>query len=466
MEHKNTANVLFILTDDQRFDTIAALGNTRIKTPNLDRLVASGTCFTQAHIPGGTSAAVCMPSRAMIHTGRSLFHIKGNGVDLDPSHTTLGESFGRRGYRTFGTGKWHNGPVAFNRSFASGEDIYFGGMADHWNVPAYHYDPSGAYATRLPRCNEPMLNNKVNYIPCDHISNGVHSTELVGRATRDFIAAQSTESPFFAYAAFLAPHDPRTMPERFRAMYDAADIELPPNFCGGHPFDNGELHIRDEELAPFPRDPEGTRKHLAEYYGMISHLDHEIGTILDALETKGLREKTIVVLAGDNGLALGQHGLMGKQSLYDHSVRIPLIFSGPGVPAGLKVDSPCYLFDIFPTLCSLTGGEIPGSVEGVDLTALMKEPRKPLREDLYLAYCSVQRGIQRGNYKLIEYVVGGKHTRTQLFNTKTDPWEMTDLAQKETTLVAELQALLRRRASEWGDRDTEWGAKFWAGMDA
>ncbi|MFW5893602.1 MAG: sulfatase-like hydrolase/transferase [Verrucomicrobiota bacterium] len=143
-------NILFLFTDDQRFDTIAALGNPAIHTPNLDRLVARGTAFTRAHIPGGTSSAVCMPSRAMLHTGRNLFDLLGQGETIPADHTLLGEALQQAGYTTFGTGKWHNGPESFARSFNDGAEIFFGGMDDHWNVPACDYDPSGRYDNRRP----------------------------------------------------------------------------------------------------------------------------------------------------------------------------------------------------------------------------------------------------------------------------------------------------------------------------
>jgi arylsulfatase A-like enzyme len=122
-------NIVFFFTDDQRFDTIHALGNEAIRTPNLDKLVARGTAFTHAHIPGGTSGAVCMPSRAMFHTGRTLSRIDGLGESIPDVHTTLGEALRKGGYRTFGTGQWHNGQASFNRSFSDGAEIFFGGMS-------------------------------------------------------------------------------------------------------------------------------------------------------------------------------------------------------------------------------------------------------------------------------------------------------------------------------------------------
>ena len=345
----NKPNVLLFFTDDQRFDTIRASGNDKIHTPNIDRLVQRGTTFTQAHIPCGTNGAICIPSRAMLHTGRTLIHLHESGVSIPNEHTLLGEVLQQTGYRTWGTGKWHNGRKSFNRSFADGDDIFFGAMADHWKVPAYHFDPTGKYESRLayiPRPNE-IGYNTIAWRDCDYIHAGVHSSEFICDAAIRFLTEQQGDQPFFCYVSFLAPHDPRTMPQRLLDMYPFDSMKLPPNYLGAHPFDNGSICIRDELLAEFPRTPEEIRRHNAEYYAMITHLDHELGRVLDTLEQQGLAEDTLIVFAGDNGLAVGQHGLMGKQNCYEHSVHGPLIFAGPGIPQGHQSDAYVYLLDIF-----------------------------------------------------------------------------------------------------------------------
>lgn len=455
-------NVLFFFTDDQRFDTINALGNDVVSTPNIDALVRRGTAFTHAHIPCGTSGAVCMPSRAMLHSGRSLFHIAGAGQTIPTEHTTIGEAFRAAGYDTFGTGKWHNGREAFHRSFTHGDEIFFGGMADHWNVPAYHYDPTGAYDSECPIIDEPMKSNEMRIRTCDHVTAGKHSSELVCDAAVNFLEERSGEKPFFAYVSFLAPHDPRSMPKRFLDMYDPEKMTLPGNFLGGHPFDNGALHIRDEMLASFPRTPEETKRHIAEYYAMISHLDNELGRVLDALTKTGALDDTIIVFAGDNGLALGRHGLFGKQSCYEHSVRVPLIFSGPGVPSGATSESYAYLFDIFPTLCELTGVERPDSVEGRSLGPAFTDSDKKIRDSLYFAYTDCQRAVKDERFKLVEYVVGGKHTETQLFDLATDPLERRNIADEDPDTVARMRAALENYRDEWDDAESPWGRTFWA----
>ena len=452
-------NILFFFTDDQRFDTIRALGNRTIHTPNLDALVAAGTVFTHAHIPGGSCGAVCMPSRAMLHTGRTLYHIECEGQEIPSSHVTLGECLQGAGYVTFGTGKWHNGAAAYARGFGCGDEIFFGGMEDHWMVPLCAFDPTGQYRARSPYIRNPWLSNRVEIRSCDHFSPGRHSTDIFADASIRFIETWSGAQPFFLYTSLMAPHDPRSMPEQFRSLYDPERIDLPPNFCAEHPIDTGALRIRDEQLAAFPRDPVEIRRHIAEYYAMITHLDHALGRVLEALRKKGVIDNTIIIFAADNGLAVGQHGLMGKQSVYDHSVRVPLIFAGPGIPRGQKRGALAYLLDIFPTVCGLTGTPVPDSVEGLSLLPCLRDPGVGLRDALYLAYADSIRGVTDGRHKLVEYVCGA----TQLFDLERDPFEMQNLAVLDSskTTLSGLRQKLVQMAGEWGDAAHPTGEVFW-----
>ena len=456
-------NVLLFFTDDQRFDTIRALGNHEIHTPNLDALVARGTAFTRAHIPGGTSGAVCMPSRAMLHTGRTLFHLEQNGQEIPAVHTLLGECFQSAGYATFGTGKWHNGKAAYARSFSDGDEIMFGGMGDHWNVLAHHFDPSGRYAGQCPLVEDPFHSNAVTWRHCDHVPGGRHSTDLFTEAATAFLDRRDPEQPFFMYVSLMAPHDPRNMPPEYLALYDPDRLALPASFVPEHAIDTGALRIRDELLAAFPRDPAEIRRHIADYYAMITHLDAAFGRLIEALEAAGERDNTIIVFAGDNGLAVGRHGLMGKQCLYDHSVRVPLIVAGPGIPAGGRSDALVYLLDIFPTLCELTGNAVPETVEGRSLVPCLTDPAYAPRNDLYLAYCDTIRGLTDGRYKWIEYASGAR----QLFDLESDPDEIRNLVDDPAArpVADKLAARLRACATEWDDRKHPHGAHFWDAVE-
>ena len=441
-------NILFFFTDDQRFDTIRAVNNDQIITPVMDSLAHAGTTFTDAHIMGGSCGAVCMPSRAMLMSGRTLFHLDRQGQTIPESHVMLPELLQRAGYRTFGTGKWHNGPETYARCFGDGGKIFFGGMNDHWNVPAADFDPTGRYPEPAGQCIE-----------------GKHSSELFCDEAIRFLHGYKEEKPFFMYVSFMAPHDPRTMPGEYLDMYDPEKIRLSANYMAEHPFDNGEMTIRDEKLEAWPRTPKAVRRHTAEYFAMITHADAQMGRVMDALNETGRASNTIIVFAGDNGLAVGRHGLMGKQNMYEHSVRVPLIVAGPGIPENERRSAFCYLQDIYPTLCDLTGIKVPETVEGKSLLGAMRDPNEKVRDTLLFAYTHLQRSAKDARYKLIEYVVNGDRT-TQLFDLLDDPFELHNLAgdPARADRLNRLRGELRRWKDELGDTG-DMGQTFWQGYD-
>jgi len=423
-------NVLFLFSDDQRWDTIAALGNDEIKTPNLDALVRRGTAFTHAYCMGAMQGAVCVPSRAMLMTGRSLFRVPTNLLDVPlwPRAMTAA------GYATFGTGKWHNGQQSFARAFDQGRSVFFGGMHNHLKTPVSDMPEPGKFEKLSP--------------------DGRFSSEVFAGAAIEFLASRKGKAqPFFCYVAFTAPHDPRMPPDEYRRMYDPAKIKLPENFLPQHPFNNGAMTLRDEALAPWPRTPEVIRRHIAEYYGMISHLDAQIGRIFAALDESGQADNTIVVFAGDHGLSVGRHGLLGKQNLYEHGMRTPLIFAGPGIPENKQVDAFAYLFDICPTVCALTGVEPPEGVDGKNLVPVIDDKKQQVRESVFTAYTNTQRAVRNRQWKLIRYP---QVDRTQLFHIGEDPHELHDLSgdEKYADKVQEMTALLKKWQRDLGDKQS------------
>ncbi len=426
-------NILFLFSDDQRLDTIRALGNPGIQTPNLDRLVQQGFALTNAYCMGSQVPAVCVPSRAMLMTGRSLFRatsppLSGN---LPRNYVLWPEVFRRAGYRSFGIGKWHNDHASFARAFDGGGPIFFGGMGDHAKLPVQGYDGNGTYAQ-----GKPQAANRF-------------SSELFADAAVE-ILHRAPKEPFVLYVAFTAPHDPRTPPEDYARRYRAASMALPKNYLPEHPFDNGELKVRDEGLLPTPRKRDDVRKEIAAYYGMIEHLDAQIGRILNALDASGQAQNTIIVFASDHGLALGSHGLLGKQNLYEHSVRAPLIFSGPGIPRNRRSGALCYLFDVYPTLGELTGREVPRTVEGQSLVPLFKGKAVAHRQAIFGAYRDVQRMVRDERWKLIHYP---KANRYQMFDLANDPDELNSLADKPAhqETLRELLVRLQRMQQEFSD---------------
>lgn len=455
-------NILFFFADDMRYDTIAALGNSEIITPNLDALVANGVSFTNAHIPGGTNPAVCMPSRAMLNTGRFLFSLDDAGFNIPENHTLLGEALQAAGYQTFGTGKWHNSHTAFARSFTDGAEIYFGGMYDHWKVPAYNFDPTGEYGNVINDVMNPAFQRVITKRRADHITLGKHSTDLFAEACDNWLESYESEQPFYMYLSYMAPHDPRSMPQKYLDMYDIDKIELPPNFAEEHTFDFGVRDIRDEVLEQYPRKEAEIKQHILEYYAMITHLDDSIGQVVDSLRKTGKYENTIIIFAADNGLAVGQHGLMGKQSNYEHSIRVPLVIAGPGIAAGETRDSYVYLCDIYPSLCELIDIDIPESVDALSFKPVLDDAENRTREFLYAGYVDKVRSIKDYRYKIIEYKYQDLR-KTQLFDLENDPWEMDNLYHDESMqpIAQELQRKLREFAETTGDLDRPEGKRFW-----
>jgi arylsulfatase A-like enzyme len=408
-------NVVLMVADDQRHDTIAALGNPHIKTPNLDALVSDGMTFTSARCMGSLHGAVCIPSRACLHTGRMLFNVPDNMGKFD----TLGQTLQKAGYTCGGFGKWHNEGPSFARSFNAGGSIFFNGMdQDQFNVPVSAFSPTGAYPGKTS------------------ITPNKFSSELFADSAIDFIQKRkSADKPFFCYLAFTSPHDPRTPPPEFKAMYKPETMPLPGNFMPEHPFKNGELRNRDENLAPFPRTPENTKSQLCDYYGMISAQDAQVGRVMAALKESGQAENTIVIYTGDHGLAIGSHGLFGKQNVYDHSSRIPMIINGPMVPKQKTSDAIVYGFDLFPTICELLGVTGPESIQGKSLAGIIAGQDQKVRSSAFHAYIHIgkpvayqtQQAVFDGRWKMIRYHVDGKE-RIQLFDIPADPDEMHDLS--------------------------------------
>lgn len=410
-------NVVFIFADDQRADTIAALGNPVIQTPHLDRLVKRGLSFTRAYMQGGNNGATCVPSRAMLMSGRPYFHVD----EKLTRDETWPHAFGAAGYATFAAGKWHNGPGAVSRSFQQAKSMYIGGMTNPLKAKICDLLPSGKMGPERP-CPKHL---------CEEATDEVLA----------FLKSQDGKQPYYAYLAFDGPHDPHVVPEGFAVTYDPAKIPLPANFLPQHPFNNGEMVVRDEQLLPWPRQPAAVQQMLADYYRYISFLDQQIGRVLDAVDASPEAANTFIVFAADSGVARGSHGLIGKQNLYEHSLRVPLIIAGPGVPKDQRTEALCYLFDVLPTLGKACGVPAPQTSEGREFTALFANPAAAHRPQLLFGYRQVQRAVSDGRWKLIRYP---QVDRTQLFDLQADPAETTNLAAKpeQATRVADMLARL------------------------
>lgn len=391
-------NLLFLLADDLRADGIGALGNPHLKTPNLDKLVQRGFIFRNAYVFGSDSGAVCMPSRTMLYTGCQLYNNRGRG---NGQTLTFPMAMKQAGYASIRSGKDGNNPGDLCKTF----DVHTNGY------------------------------------------NAARNTSNI----LAFIQQHAGKSPLFLHMASNEPHDPQFAPPEFYPLYDAAKIPPPPNFLPYHPFNNGEMTIRDEATLPWPRTKESVTGKLARYYASITYWDSQVGRIVQALKDAGQFDNTLVIIAGDNGLSLGEHGLLGKQNLYEFGgMHVPLIFSGPGIPKG-ESDALVYLMDIFPTVCELIGAPAPAGIDAHSLAPVITGKTQVSREYLFTSYRDVQRAIRDQRWKLIRYP---QVNVSQLFDLKSDPHEMNNLATdpEHAPKLKQMMALLESAQKQYGDK--------------
>ena len=393
-------NILHIHTDDYRADSLGALGHPIVKTPNLDMLVTSGFTFRHCYTMGSMVGAVCQPSRTMMLTGKSWLHIPKKGAAGDPE-ASLPKVLSRAGYET-----WHYGK--------SGNEYTVGLNAFDTNLSMNDHDPD--------------------------LRRG--SSERHADAAIKFIKDRNPNRPFYIYLAPPVPHDPRVAAPEFHKLYDASKIPLLPGFMPLHPFDNGEMTVRDEKLAPWPRTPDDTKQQLADYYACITGLDHHVGRLFDQLKKDGQWKNTIIIFTGDNGLSMGEHGLFGKQNLYEFGgMHVPCVIAGPGIPYG-KSDAFVYLMDLFPTYAEFAGATLPKDIDGRSLVPVIKGTQLKVRDLLYTGYRNCQRSVRDQQWKVIRYPLVNK---TQLFDLKSDPYELCNLADEpeHAKKLAEMMELLR-----------------------
>ncbi len=436
-------NVLLIVSDDQRPDTIHALGNPRIDTPHLDALCQRGTAFTRAVVPN----PICTPSRAEIMTGCSSFK---NGVidfgnPIDPKLITWAAAMSAAGYDTWYVGKWHNDGKPTQRGYDATSRLFAGG--------------GGRWAKEQQDWRGRKVTGYTGWIFQDDQGKlfpelGIGLTPNISATLADAAIAlisQQHDRPFFLHVNFTAPHDPLLFPPGYESKYKPEDMQLPENFLPEHPFDHGNFRGRDEQLMAWPRTEREVREELACYYAVISHLDAQVGRVIKTLEERRELERTIVIFTSDHGLALGSHGLRGKQNMYEHTIGVPLIMAGPGVPRGQKTGAQCLLRDLYPTICEMTGAAAPKNLEGRSLVPLLAGTAKEIYPFVCGYFREFQRMIRTDRWKLIEYPQIG---RRQLFDLANDPAERRDLAGDNVQVerVAELHGQMQTWLKSAGDK--------------
>ena len=413
-------NILFILVDDQSpFDLQIYNPSSILDTPNINQLAAEGMVFDSAYHMGAWTGGVCTPSRHMIMSGRTLWHIPDKPGRLNNPHVTnphlvppdlpqhtLPAVFNQAGYNTMRTCKNGNSFAAANELFAVRHDATRRGASDEKGSP-WH------------------AKQVLEYLQSREDS-------------RD-------SDPFLIYFGFSHPHDTRDGRPELLSKYGAVNHtdqdtlppanpkhpHLPLNYLSAHPFDNTHMDVRDEVGVSGVwknRDPHTIRNELGREYACSENIDIQIGNVLKKLKTMGELDNTYIFYTADHGMAIGRHGLQGKQNLYEHTWRIPLIAKGPGIKAGSRVQGNVYLFDVLATLCDLTDIDAPATNEGISFRSILEGKSNEVRDVLYGAYCGGLkpgiRTIRSGDWKLIKYESTKDGIReTQLFNLRDNPHE-------------------------------------------
>lgn len=429
-EELKRPNILFIIADDQSpFDLKIYNPNSELQTPALDRLAAEGMVFDGAYHMGAFIGAVCTPSRHMVMSGRTVWHLpispgaaEHNRCPAGLEQQTIPAVFNRGGYNTMRTCKLGNSYEAANRLFTVRHDATMRGGADETGS-AWHGERVLDY-----------LNQR--------------------EASRD-------DDPFLIYFGFSHPHDTRDGKPDLLAKYGAVnhtdEHNLPPvnprapalpvNYLAAHPFEQGHPGLRDEVAVSGVwknRDERTIRNELGREFACSESIDIQIDRVLKKLEAMGELDNTYIFYTADHGIAIGRHGLQGKQNLYQHTWRVPFIVKGPGIKPGSRVEGNIYLLDVLATLCDLAAIPAPPTNEGISFAPVLEGKRQTVRDVLYGVYNGGtkpgMRCIRKDDWKLIKYdVLDGQVRETQLFNLKENPDEF--LPEHHSKPVAELTGI-------------------------
>lgn len=409
-------HVLLVVVDDLAPDSLAAYGNFVCRTPCLDRIAREGIRLDDAHHMGSWSGAVCLPSRTMLMTGRTLWRLPNaprrhgqlEAVENPAAfvaRSSLPAAFRAAGYDAFLTCKASNTFEPANALFTTRHEADKRG-ADPADGSAWHADRAVEFLRARAESGDP--------------------------------------DPFLLFLGFSHPHDPRHASAARLARYGAVDAAQPPpaahpaapplpvNYLPFHPFPHGHPDVRDEvqvEGVLADRSPATVRNEIGREYACMEEIDRQIGRVLAELESTGLLDATYVLFTSDHGIALGRHGLMGKQNLYEHSWRVPLLVRGPGIRPGSSASGYAYLLDLAPTLCELAGVAAPPEMEGISLAPVLRGESPRVRDVLYGVYCGGAkpgvRSVKSDGWKLIKYDVReGRPGTTQLFDLRTNPQEL------------------------------------------
>lgn len=433
-------NVLFICVDDLK-PVLGSYGDSHAKTPNLDRLAKRAVVMEAAYC----NQAVCAPSRNALMTGLrpqtlGIYDLGTNFRKSRPDAVTLSQHFSKRGYRSEALGK------IFHVGHGNGED------AASWDVPHFSAWKVGSY--KAPRDSGNPAGKgpafEIADVADDSYPDGFLATEVIRRLTN---AKGRPETPFFMAVGFSKPHLPFCAPKRYWDLYDPAKLPLAtvttppadaPEFA---PQFGGELRSYDGVPRKGPL-PESLQRNLVHgYYAATSYMDAQLGRVLDKLEELGLSENTIVVVWGDHGWHLGDHGMWCKHTNYEQAARIPLIIAAPGLAAARR-STLVETVDIYPTLSELAGLPMPVGLDGVSFAKVLRDPEERGRESIVHVYPRnnrLGRAIRTSRFRMVEWKAPGaeKSTATyELYDYEKDPLETQNLAASQPEVLETLQAIL------------------------
>ena len=408
-------NILFIAIDDQN-DWIGVMGgHPQIKTPNIDRVAARGVLFTNAH----TQAPLCNPSRTSLMTGRrpSTTGIYGlapwfRDVPALANIVSLPQYLHQHGYTTYSTGKVYHG--RYGRKPTDHEFQKLG--------------PPASVGARPPHklVDTPSSHPLVDWGTFPHKDQDKGDYKVASWAVEQL--DQKPAEPFFLSVGFFLPHLPLYVTQKWYDMYPEETLVLPPVLAGDRddtPRFSWFLHWSlPEPRLKFLKEARQWKNIVRSYLASTSFMDSQLGRVVDALERSGLADNTIIVIWSDHGWHLGEKLITGKNTLWDRSTHVPLIFAGPGVNRGTRCHRPAELLDIYPTLVELAGLPPADGLEGLSLVPQLKDPNAPRDRPAITIHNHDNYGVRSENWRYIRYADGSE----ELYDMRRDPNEWINLA--------------------------------------
>ena len=425
---KKRPNFLFIIADDQAPFSLGAYGNTVCQTPNIDQIAKQGIRLDAAYHMGGFLGAVCTNSRHMIMTGRTLWHI--------PKATTRNAVLASQGKEKNVAGRPTNQNIPNNLEQFS--------LAAVFNRAGYDTMRTCKRGNSYPAANSQfrVVRDATKRQASGEGGSAWHADQVIEYL--DNRAQEKDDKPFLIYFGLSHPHDPRWANDKLLNKYGAVkDLKLPAkpnpkspalpiNYLPAHPFHHGHPGLRDEvavQGVKTNRDETTIRNEKGREYACIENIDDQVGRVIKKLEATGQLDNTYVFYTADHGIAVGRHGLMGKQNLYEHCWRVPFLVRGPGIKPGSKAAGNIYLLDVLATICDLAKVDPPKTNEGLSMKSVLEGKAKTVRDVLYGSYCGGtkpgMRSVRKGDWKLIKYeTLDGQVKETQLFNLAKNPNEL------------------------------------------